>query len=165
MGACHGGIVEGNQVQNTKYGGPYQEVWNTREIIVRNNTYRNVLKGPFWRLGTTSSIGGEKLLVERNHIQLVASSPTPTPIGIQIDDRNVQPTPPPYVYGQVVIRNNRIRYVDGSPGSFNGFGIDVAGANALIVSDNILEVTPRIQSGISAAARSRISTIKRLLAY
>jgi len=142
MGACHGGIVEGNQIHNTKYGGPYQEVVNTREIIVRSNTYRNVIKGPFWKLGATSSIGVDKLLVERNHIQLVASSPTPTPIGIQIDDRNVVPSPPPYVYGQVVIRNNNVRYVDSTPGSFNGYGIDVAGINALLVSDNVIEVTP-----------------------
>jgi len=73
---------------------------------------------------------------------LVASSPTPTPIGIQIDDRNVVPSPPPYVYGQVVIRNNNVRYVDSTPGSFNGYGIDVAGINALLVSDNVIEVTP-----------------------
>jgi hypothetical protein len=142
MGACHGGIVEGNQVHNTKYGGPYQEMLNTREIIVRNNTYRNVIKGPFWRLGATSSIGVERLLVERNHIQLIASSPTPTPIGIHLDDRNVVPIPPPYVYGQITIRKNVVRYVDGTPGSFNGYGIDVAGSNTLLVSDNIVEVTP-----------------------
>ena len=142
MGACHGGVVEGNQIHNTKYGGPYQEVVNTREIIVRNNTYRNVIKGPYWRLGATNSIGADKLLVERNHIQLIASSPTPTPIGIQVDDRNVVSQPPPYIYGQVVIRHNRVRYVDSTPGSFNGYGIDVAGANALMISDNVVEVTP-----------------------
>ena len=142
MGACKGGIVEGNQVHNTKIGGPYQEVLNTDEIIVRNNTYRNVIKGPYWNLGVTSSIGVQRLVVEGNHIQLIAATATPTPIGIQVEDRNVVPAPPPYVHGQVVIRNNKIRYVDGASGSFNGYGIDVAGVGALIVSDNIADLAP-----------------------
>jgi hypothetical protein len=47
MSWCKGGIIEGNQVHNLKYGGPYQNKTSTREITVRNNHYRNVLKGPF----------------------------------------------------------------------------------------------------------------------
>jgi hypothetical protein len=84
----------------------------------------------------------QRLVVEGNHIQLIAAATTPTPIGIQVEDRTVVSAPPPYVHGQAVIRNNKIRYVDGVSGSFNGSGIDVAGVGALIVSDNILDLVP-----------------------
>ena len=47
MSWCKGGIIEGNQIHNMEVGGPYQEKTSTREIIIRNNHYRNVLKGPF----------------------------------------------------------------------------------------------------------------------
>lgn len=142
MGACTGGVVEGNQIHNTRIGGPYQEKLNTREIIVRHNIYRNVIKGPFWNLGSSSSIGVEKLVVEGNQIQLIADTVTPTPVGIQLSDPNTVVTPPPYPHGQVVIRRNVIRYVDSTPGSFNGYGTDISGASAAIVSDNVVEVTP-----------------------
>jgi hypothetical protein len=52
MTCCRSGIVEGNQVHNTKYGGPYQEFSTTRSLVVRGNTLRNVVKGPYWKLGT-----------------------------------------------------------------------------------------------------------------
>jgi hypothetical protein len=55
MGGCHGGIVEGNQIHNVEIGGPYQDTINTREIIVRNNTYRNVVRGPYWNLNRSGS--------------------------------------------------------------------------------------------------------------
>lgn len=51
IGWCRGGIVEGNQVHNTKYGGPYQDKASSRDVIVRNNYYKNVAKGPYWNLG------------------------------------------------------------------------------------------------------------------
>jgi len=49
---CKGGIVEGNQVHNAKYGGPYQTATGARDVVVRNNVYRNVYKGPYWSMGS-----------------------------------------------------------------------------------------------------------------
>ena len=50
MGWCKAGVVEGNQVHNVKIGGPYQDQASSREIVVRNNSYRNVIRGPYWKL-------------------------------------------------------------------------------------------------------------------
>lgn len=55
IGWCRGGIVEGNQVHNTKYGGPYQDKSSALDVIVRNNFYKNVAKGPYWKLGIQSA--------------------------------------------------------------------------------------------------------------
>jgi hypothetical protein len=40
--------VEGNQVHNTWIGGPYQTQWSAREIVIRHNYYRNVVKAVSW---------------------------------------------------------------------------------------------------------------------
>ncbi len=48
---CRGGIVEGNQVHFTQYGGPHVEKASIREMVVRDNFYKNVAKGPYWKLG------------------------------------------------------------------------------------------------------------------
>ena len=48
MAWCKGGVVEGNQIHNTKHGGPYASLSSARDIVVRNNYYKQVAKGPFW---------------------------------------------------------------------------------------------------------------------
>ncbi len=53
---CRGGIVEGNQVHNIPVGGPVQEKSTNRDVIVRNNRYRNVLKGPCFSLPTYAPV-------------------------------------------------------------------------------------------------------------
>src|SRR5262245_17862994 len=55
MAWCKGGIVEGNQIHNTKYGGPYISKSGSRDLVVRNNFYKNVAKGPFWNLATLTA--------------------------------------------------------------------------------------------------------------
>src|SRR5205823_8499466 len=62
MAWCKGGIVEGNQVHNTKYGGPYISKSSARDLVVRNNFYKNVAKGPFWNLATLSPISMTSLV-------------------------------------------------------------------------------------------------------
>jgi len=141
MGGCQGGIVEANQIHNTQYAGPYQQRINTREIIVRNNTFRNVVKGPFWNLGATAGIRVEKILVERNTAELVAANvaaPVGPAIGIHVKDNGASAHP----YEELILRNNRIRYTDGTPGTFTGYAIDVTGTDALIVENNVVEVSP-----------------------
>src|SRR5207249_3135325 len=55
MAWCKAGIVEGNQVHNTKYGGPYISTSSSRDLVVRNSSYKNVAKGPFWDLAALSA--------------------------------------------------------------------------------------------------------------
>jgi hypothetical protein len=220
MSWCKGGLIEGNQIHNLKYGGPYQNQTSTRELIVRNNRYRNVLKGPYFYLrtypgslgtatlskagslvtATTSAdhklytgdrvlvtstnsdftkwakitvtalnqftyqssasgspgsataiqklFGIDHLLIEGNIIAL-APETIGELIGIQLED--LQPTGlqdttyPAYQHGQVIVRNNKIRYVDGayqtSP-PFVGYGIQVFGPENAIMQDNLVESVP-----------------------
>lgn len=54
LGACLGGVAEGDQVHNTWFGGHFQQGVSTRSALVRNNHYRNVVTGPFWHLDQLS---------------------------------------------------------------------------------------------------------------
>lgn len=220
MSWCQGGIIEGNQVHNIKYGGPFQNQTSTRDLIVRNNHYRNVIKGPYFYLrtypgslgtatlsksgivvsattsvnhnlytgdrvyisatnsafskwveivvtapnqftyqtsisgtpGSATSIqklfGIDRLVIEGNQISL-ATETSGELIAIQVED--LQPTDaqdpayPAYQHGQFVIRNNKIRYLDGayqtSP-AYVGYGIQFFGAENAIVQDNVVESVP-----------------------
>jgi hypothetical protein len=129
---CRDGIVEGNQVHNTKHGGPYQTASGARGVTVRNNAYRNVYKGPYWSNDTQ---GVQQLLIEGNRIELATVAPS-TEHGIQI---NSTITPPPYIYGSIIVRDNQIRYVDGDSG--NAGGIRIYEAVNLQVRENVLELS------------------------
>ncbi|HEY9172182.1 MAG TPA: hypothetical protein VI136_07860 [Verrucomicrobiae bacterium] len=131
MAWCKGGVVEGNQVHNTKFGGPYQAATGARDLVVRNNVYRNVFRGPYWNV---DSQGVQQLLVEGNSVDLAAGAGG-TDYAIELKASGT-----PYVHGNVLIRDNRIRYVDGGSGSANG--IRVQNAHSLFVRENVLDVAP-----------------------
>jgi hypothetical protein len=111
MGACKGGVVEGNQIHNVKIGGPYQERQSAMDIIVRNNTYRNVVTGPYWKLGSvvtaynggsltrsgtvaTITITSNAGLRPGDRIKLVTTSPS-TFSGVYVV-KTVDPTQPKF---------------------------------------------------------------------
>jgi hypothetical protein len=52
---CRGAIVEGNRVNNSFVGGPYQDYYNIREVVIRNNHYRNVGIGIYFLMGGLST--------------------------------------------------------------------------------------------------------------
>lgn len=66
IASCIGGIVEGNQIHNIPYGGPYLKQWNARTTIIRNNFYKNVVFGPNFPLDT-STVGKEFALASLCH--------------------------------------------------------------------------------------------------
>jgi hypothetical protein len=233
MGWCRLGIIEGNQIHNLDLGGPVQDRATTRDLVVRDNFYRNVARGPYWNLGivnappalalnatnsiirddtfdatgftakaTTSTadhklqagdrvqvspaggsppqyqgvfqitnvpaanqfryqmeskpsanannggsaqkvFGVGKLLLEDNYFELTAGA---TPTAIEMEDNNGGGTPyqesPDYVHGEVIIRGNRIRYVDGvTPITVSDVFITVNGAKNVILGNNIFEST------------------------
>ncbi len=216
MSWCRSGIVEGNQIHNTKYGGPYSDKTTIRELIVRNNYYKNVGKGPFWSLGNlcsaslttggsvslasgvltigitshnlqagdrfklvtasgvfngtcrvdtvvssstvtvkTSASGSnttvttgtkkvfssDKLLVEGNIVELATGSTGIMGIHIHDNGSGTAAPTPDGVHGEVMIRNNHIRYLDGAfDASYAGRGIEVNGAKNLLIHNNVLNV-------------------------
>ena len=67
MAWCRGGVVEGNQIYGVDVGGPYaggatyQTQLSIRDLIVRNNYYKNVARGPWLDLffqGANLVLGG-----------------------------------------------------------------------------------------------------------
>jgi hypothetical protein len=228
MAWCKAGIVEGNQIHNTKYGGPCISKSSSRDLIVRNNFYKNVAKGPFWNLATLSAtsltvlardltydssgktavatltnhgllagdrvkiaistgptqyvgifvvvnvpatdkfryvmtsdpgsgsvtgptmqkiFGVAKLVVEGNTIELATG--TNGLIGIHVDDNSLSPQTPDYAHGDVIMRDNKIRYLDGAfDASYTGYGIQVNGAKNLLVRNNVVEAvqTPLLRN-------------------
>jgi hypothetical protein len=218
MAWCKGGVVEGNQVHNTKYGGPVVSKSSACDLVVRNNLYKNVAKGPFWNLATLPAtslsslvrdsdptlavattrnahgltagdrvsigvagapsayagivvvkdvpnpttfcyelranpaanainptlqkvFGMGKLVVEANTIELATG--TNGLIAIHLDDAGLSLQAPDFAHGEVIIRDNTIRYVDGAfePG-YTGYGIQVNGARNLQVRNNVVEAAP-----------------------
>lgn len=219
---CKCGLVEGNQVHNTKYGGPYISKSSSRDLVVRNNFYKNVVKGPFWNLvalsataltalardltydasgktavatlanhgllagdrvkialsggptqyvgifvvlnvpasdkfryvmasdpgsGSVTSptmqkvFGVAKLVVEGNTTELATGSTGL--IGIHLDDNALSPCTPDYPHGDVIIRDNKVRYVDGAfESGSTGYGIQISGAKNLLVRNNVIEAVP-----------------------
>jgi len=87
-----------------------------------------------------------------NHIELRQQSKYlyGQPIAIQLGDTaagaNSLLNPPPYVHGEVTIRGNTIRLLDGvTDPIFGGWGILIGGAKKALVYDNIIDVPPPIQ--------------------
>ena len=221
MAWCKGGIVEGNQVHNTKFGGPYCNYSTCRDLAVRNNFYKNVFKGPFWNLGTLGlSYGGgnlsrsltvatvtvtaghylttgdrvkiagspnnfdgihqvtgtsgntftfdtsvtaassstvssvqkvygvDKVVVEANTIELAlqTSGAPDDVVGIYLNDAALtgqDSVYPAYPHGDVIVRDNKIRYLDGATNpAYIGYGIQANGIKNLLVRNNFIEVVP-----------------------
>jgi len=218
MGWCRGGVVEGNHFHNCDLGGPYQEGKSSaRDVIVRNNFYKNVGRGPYWNLGapgleraqgssslsrsgtvgtvtnlTTfgdfdagvrvklvtaapgdftgvyaiqsktatsmtvtvpesgpSSInvtsarkifGLSRAIVEGNVIELAQVSGAVAIAVADNNDSNPYVETPDYVHGDVIVRNNKIRYVNGAaPNDGGATLIDLRGVKHLIVQNNVLD--------------------------
>ena len=213
MGWCRGGVVEGNQIYNTDVAGPYLDDRSVRDIIVRNNFFKNVAKGPWFNLGQiptslgsginisqtnnllTFTVGSIGTLSIGDRVRLVALPPAntgvyqivdlpgasvivvrsplsaPTSItsvskvmsvsraviegnvielapnvsgrGIVLDDNNsggAIAEPPDFIHGEIIIRNNKIRYVDGvAPTGVTDVMIQANGAKNLMVNNNVLD--------------------------
>ena len=229
MGWCRGGVLEGNQIYNADIGGPYQDGRSVRDMIVRNNFFKNVARGPFLNLGqvittnltsggtgitwssgighvsggtmnlaslsngdrvslkttpTQSTVDGvyvvtnltgntrfdvvtnvaspvngnissiQKILsvgraiVEGNVIELAPNTTAgQNGVALGVSDNNAGGTPyiepPDYAHGDIVFRNNKIRYVDGVFNASNlGYGSDVSGAKNLQVLNNVVDCAP-----------------------
>jgi len=91
--------------------------------------------------------GVKKLLVESNTVELVTKTTSEVSvgdvIGFHVNDgatTNLDPTYPAYVFNEVNVRDNKIRYVDGAFASnYAGYGIQINGAKNLLVRNNVVE--------------------------
>lgn len=216
MSWCHGGVIVGNQIHNVDIGGPYIDGQrSTRDVIVRDNHYRNVARGPFWNLGTLATevgpgalawsgtvgtvsglstfkdfepgtrvrlimspvdyngvyvvqtktattftvallttgtglvtvasarkvFGVNRVIVEGNNIELASGVSGVRAIAV-VDNNDSSPyvEPPDYVHEQVILRNNKIRYVDNAaPNGAASTLIELKGVRNIIVQNNVLD--------------------------
>jgi hypothetical protein len=134
------GLIEGNQIHNTFYGGPHGTL-SANDVVVRNNIYRNVAAAVLYQITTSGSM---KLLIEGNQIELstvvpLTPGPGSNPIGIIVYNDGVTAVKP---YQSVILRSNRILYLDDAvPVSNPGSGAVVYGATNLLIRENFLNVT------------------------
>lgn len=148
MSWCKGGVVEGNTVQNTFHGGPYNTL-GTGDLTVRNNVFFNVAVGPLYAITTSGSF---RVRIEGNRIELTKVSVNPiinsvNPIvsntsywsyGVLLFNGDGASTFP---YSDVVVSNNYVGYVSvGSIGANPASGVLVYGATNLVTRDNILDL-------------------------
>jgi hypothetical protein len=92
-------------------------------------------------------IGVGRLLVEENTIELAPGNLSPMPLAIEVADTEADESStkqtPDYRHGDIVIRENRIRYLDGAlDAGWSGQAMKVAGAKNVIVAHNVIECAP-----------------------
>ena len=217
MAWCRNGIVEANQVHHVGVAGPMIENATAWSMTIRNNSFHDVRRGPYLKLGQASGtaigladltfsggsppyeitatvdddhnlkvgdratlecvpsslsglvevsevvdathfkyywpgasgtlssgsikkvFGTGHVLIEGNLIELAPGEDGEQ--AIEIDDAQFGFQSPDYVHGEVLIRNNLIRYVDNAFDlDFDGDGILVSGARSLNVRENVVEV-------------------------
>ncbi len=99
---------------------------------------------------TQKVLGVEHFLAERNTVELApfkadSVSPPATPIALQLKADAAASQPAAYVYGDVILRDNKVRYLDGQyDTAFVGYALDVQGARNLLVRNNVLESAPAV---------------------
>jgi len=232
MSWCRGGVVEGNHVYNADIGGPFlEDKRSARDVIVRNNFYKNVGRGPYWKLGTTTPevgpgalsrpsgstvgtvtglsdftyfdvgvrvkivtapadysglyiiqsktatsftvtvpdsgtplvsvtsakkiFGVSRAIIEGNIIELAVVSGAVAVAVADNNDSSPYSELPDYVHGEIIVRNNKIRYVDGAPPNDGGATLmEIKGAKNVIVQNNVLDTiasTPLANARCGAA--------------
>jgi hypothetical protein len=145
MGWCRAGIVEGNHVHNVQFGGPYQEITSTREIVVRNNSYKNVVRGPYLKLGRVNgSVGSGTVSGSGSVATVTLTSPATHAFGV---GDHIKLTPPPLA-GEILVEITEVpsqssfRYksaLSGSPVSLTSVQ-KVLGAGNVLVEGNVIEL-------------------------
>jgi hypothetical protein len=131
MSACLGGVVEGNSVRDVRIGGPMEEQWGTRSVVVRHNRFRNVLVGPYWKLHGGAALRLEQGLIAQNLIDLA-----PSPDGVQQPVAILFSNEGPNVVGNLMIRGNTFRC---GGGVLPGVAAQVDRAGGVLVRDNRVE--------------------------
>ncbi len=228
VGWCRGLVVDANQVQNAIVAGPYANNTSIQDIVVSNNYYRNVRKGPFLDYGpvgptatlaslsatlsgtlvtatanfpaapagqvhllsvgdrvqitgaipaqfngtyeitevvnalsvrftlvtktlpspSTASTPGSlgklfgtgRVVIENNVVELATGGTDGDTLACHLHDGGTQSASGIFIHTNVLIRNNKFRYLDGAPpAGLPGRAVEVSGAKNLIIRDNIAE--------------------------
>jgi hypothetical protein len=105
-------VVEGNRIFNTRIGGPYHDTGSTKDAIVRNNCYRNVVTGPYQRLaGLSDAMPADAITSDGKTATFTIKSTKPHGLtvgqGVRIRNAKIagSPAPPDTYNGEFAIRS------------------------------------------------------------
>jgi hypothetical protein len=151
MGWCKGGIVQGNHVYNSTIAGPYQDNASSRDLVVRGNYYKNVLRGPYWKRGEWTAITALQSLTRNGSVALATTSADPdNSHNLQAGERlkmDASDSSPSQFKGIFVIKDvpasNQFRYQmasDPQQDASDAKMQKVLGINRVIVEDNLIEL-------------------------
>lgn len=143
-----GTIVEGNEVFNCRFGGPWQDaVADTSDqlgtdLVIRNNYYYNVTYGLYLNRGYASATN--RIIATRNQIELAPyGADGEVPHGM---DFLGGATGGNYGFEQLIVKNNTIRHTDGQAGAQATAGIRVVGCKEPTVQNNIINIYSSINA-------------------
>jgi hypothetical protein len=106
---CRGAVIEGNQIHNIRIGGPRIEDATVRDLIVRNNYYRHVARGPEIRLGGVAFAPAALASLVRltDEGGTIAEATTGGPHGLNVGERvriDASPSTSPEYKGTFAVR-------------------------------------------------------------
>lgn len=82
-----GTVVEGNRVFHCSNGGPYNDTWSSKDLVIRDNYYHDVLTGPSQSLSGISTTSDPIPLASLGFIGTKAIATTDFPHGFVTNDR------------------------------------------------------------------------------
>jgi hypothetical protein len=145
MNGCYGGVVERNQIRHVRVGGPYQERIQFRDLIVRNNTLHNVVRGPwcngFGRGPNILPPGTEAVMYVDSGFGIVTM---PEGQGHGLGDFEVIALDDILVVQEFVLDAENFAFETSLPGGVTYFHsiCRVFGMGMLLAEGNLIELTP-----------------------
>ena len=130
----------------------YNGFFEITDVPAANQFKYTMLSVPAGDLGFGPKVqwvwGVDRIVVENNVVELtdLVSGEWGAPTrGVAVLDsitgQALLPTPPPYVHGQILVRNNHVRHIDGRmEPSFVAVGVQIASAKSVIVENNVIDV-------------------------
>lgn len=159
-----GTILEENWVSNCAtglhiYSGVVAGLPLTIDLIVRDNEFYQVTTGILLGItdtpGSTPPIG--RLVLTSNLIEL---APTGSPTAI-----NLSASGSYAAIGQLIIRQNNIRHVDGAAGPSGTYGISLANVSEAIVEQNLISIGTDPANPDTKTAVLRNSTVAKMKTF
>ena len=81
-----------------------------------------------------------RVVFENNQIELTPSGGASAVVLDDANDTSPYPEPPDHVFGDILVRGNQVRYVDGAPPDDGGATLfDISGVKHLIVQNNVVD--------------------------
>jgi hypothetical protein len=140
------GLKQGERVKmDASAGSPaqFKGVFTIKDVTTNSFRYQMVsAPGADATSGTFQKVSGvANLLFDANTIELATGSTGQ--IAMHLDCAAITPETPDYAYGDIILRRNRIRYMDVQfEASYAGYALDAEGIKQLFVHDNMIECAP-----------------------